>query len=122
HYAYGAVGEWISRVAVGIEIDEEFPGYEHSIICPHIGGNFTRLGGSYQSVYGTISSKWEIEEQNVTLHVSIPCNATATIRLTDAEEVSDADGLIFQKNDSGFTAEAGSGDYQIKFRLSFGLG
>ena len=117
HYAYGAVGEWISRVAIGIELDEEHPGYEHSIIMPHIGGGFTKLGGSYQSVYGTISSEWKLEEQNVTLHVTIPTNTTATIRLLDAVEVSDADGLIFDKSNSRFTAEAGSGDYLIKFRI-----
>ena len=97
-------------------VSEEHPGYEHSIIMPHIGGGFTKLGGSYQSVYGTISSEWKLEEQNVTLHVTIPTNTTATIRLLDAVEVSDADGLIFDKSNSRFTAEAGSGDYLIKFK------
>ena len=59
HYAYGAIGEWLYRVIAGFEIDEKQPGYKHSIIYPHFGGNLSFVKASYHSVYGAISVNWE---------------------------------------------------------------
>ena len=117
HYAYGAVGEWMTRVAVGIEIDEEAPGYLHSMIAPHIGGGFEYLSGSYQSIYGKIASGWEVDQDEITLKVEIPCNTTATIILLDAVEIISADGLEFQKIEGQQQVEAGSGKYTIVYQI-----
>lgn len=37
HYAYGAVGDWLYRVVLGLQADEQAPGYRHSIISPRTG-------------------------------------------------------------------------------------
>ena len=34
HYAYGAVGDWLYRVAAGIDTDPDMPGYKHILIRP----------------------------------------------------------------------------------------
>ena len=115
HYAYGAIGEWLVRVAAGLEIDEECTGYKHSIIYPRIGGGLTWVKGEYDSVYGTVESAWEQQGDNIVLCVKVPVNTTATICLDGAKSVLNADGLEFMPAADCMTAEAGSGEYRIVF-------
>ena len=81
HYAYGAIGEWLYRVVAGLEIDEEQPGYRLAVISPVTGGGLTHARGSYDSVYGPVSSAWEKQGNTVTLTAEIPVNARGLIRL-----------------------------------------
>jgi alpha-L-rhamnosidase len=115
HYAYGAIGEWMYRVMAGIEADETAPGFRHIVIYPRIGGNLSFTEGTYHSVYGEIRVKWEVEGERTVLTVQIPANTTATIRLDEAKEVLERDGLTFEKKDNDLEAEAGSGTYRIVF-------
>ena len=115
HYAYGAVLEWVVRVAAGLEIDEKKPGYKHSVIYPRFGGGLSYLKAKYESIYGTVKSFWEVEGNTTILHVAVPANTTATLCLDGAEEVVEADGLEFVKADGCMTAEAGSGEYTVTF-------
>ena len=115
HYAYGAIGEWLYRVAAGIEIDEKNPGYKHSILYPHIGGNLDYVDASYNSVYGPVSVNWSCNENEVTLKASVPHNTTADIILDQATRVTDAAGLDFARIGNNLSAIAGSGDYVIRF-------
>lgn len=115
HYAYGAVLEWVVRVAAGLEVDEKKPGYKHSVIYPRIGGGLSYLKSEFESVYGTVGSFWETEGNTVVLHVSVPANTTATICLDGAQEVVEADGLTFAAADGCMKAEAGSGNYTFTY-------
>lgn len=115
HYAYGAIGEWIVRVAAGLEIDESRPGYKHSVIYPRLGGGLSYLKAEYDSVYGTIRSWWEDKGEEAVLHATVPVNTTATICLDGAKSVKDADGLAFRQAEGCMKAEAGSGTYTITF-------
>lgn len=117
HYAYGAIGEWLYRVAAGIEIDEQCPGYKHIIIQPHIGGGLTYVDGEYASVYGTIRSHWRLEKEKIILEVVIPANTTAKICLTQANQIVDTDGIEFARTKDGFAGEAGSGKYKVIFEM-----
>ncbi len=85
HYAYGAIGDWLYRVVAGIEIDETNPGYKHILIQPHPGGELNSAKASVESMYGTISSAWEMDGDKLTLDVTIPANTTATITLPDSK-------------------------------------
>lgn len=116
HYAYGAIGEWMVRVAAGLEIDEKNPGYKHSVIYPRFGGNLTYLEAEYDSIYGPVKSFWEDQGETGVLHVTVPVNTTATICLDGAKEVTDADGLSFQAGEGCMCAEAGSGTYKVTFK------
>ena len=79
HYAYGAIGDWMYRVVAGIEIDEGGYGYKKIKIKPHIGGGFTNVSASLQTVYGEIKSKWELKEGKLFMEATIPPNTTANI-------------------------------------------
>lgn len=117
HYAYGAVGEWLYRVAAGIEIDEAQPGYKNIIIAPHIGGDLDYVKASYESIYGTIVTGWNKNENQVELSVCIPANTTAAIKLIDGIHIIDSDGISFTKDQDGFLGNVGSGTYVITYQI-----
>ena len=79
HWAFGAVGEWMWRHIVGLQPDETQPGWKHFTIAPHPGGDLTWAEGRYESIRGLIVSKWRIEDNHLTLNVTIPANTTATV-------------------------------------------
>lgn len=113
HYAYGAVGEWLYRAMAGLEASEEDPGFHTIIIRPHIGGALTHVSASYDSIYGKICSGWQVRGNCVTLKVEIPCNTNGVICIRDVKVLKHTDGLVFEKEDEIYRAEAGSGIYQI---------
>lgn len=116
HYAYGAVGEWIYRVAVGLDTDEADPGFHHARIAPHPGGGIESMGASYKTVYGKIAAKWTVKDDVVSLDITIPANTTADILLYQAEELLETDGLSFEKDGENQKAAAGSGTYHLAYR------
>ncbi|MHA1300557.1 MAG: glycoside hydrolase family 78 protein [Candidatus Helarchaeota archaeon] len=102
HYAYGSVGEWIFKIILGIDLDEEHPGYKHFFIHPRPGGSLQWAKGHYYSIHGKILVDWKLENDNFDLEVAIPPNTTATIyiptknpvyvkengeKITDSEEI-----------------------------------
>jgi alpha-L-rhamnosidase len=96
HYSIGAVGEWLYRVVLGINFDEEQPGMKHVVIAPRPGGTLTWAKGSYDSIRGTISSSWKREGSTTTYLVEIPPNVRATVDLIvskDARLVADGKPL-----------------------------
>ncbi|NWG14776.1 MAG: family 78 glycoside hydrolase catalytic domain [Acidobacteria bacterium] len=85
HYAYGAIGDWLYRVVAGLSIDSEKPGYKHVRIWPRPGGGLTFARASHQSMYGPVSSGWEIRDGRFRLDVEVPPNASATVWLPGAK-------------------------------------
>ena len=84
----------------GIIADKNLPGYQNFILQPTVGGTFTELTGSYDSVYGTITSGWTAEDGKIhTYEAVIPPNTSAVLYLP-VEKAVDADsikGAIFQE-------------------------
>ena len=133
HYAYGAVGDWMYRVIAGIEIDEQRPGYRHVRIQPQPGGNLSFAKASYKSLYGLISSDWEIIEGDEgeltgpTMHIkiSIPPNTSATVILPQAKldqttesklHLQKVEGLLhYAEIASGVKLELTSGNYAFEY-------
>ena len=97
HYAYGAVGNWLYTRIGGLEPLK--PGYREFRIAPIPGGGLTWAEVSYQSSYGKIRSRWEIEENRFKLNFSVPEGTLAHIILPDGNEKIYAKGeheLIIQ--------------------------
>ncbi len=122
HYAYGAVGDWLYRVVLGINTSQEEPGYRHCLICPQTDASLDWAEGSLQSVYGRIRVRWEKECLEGTrdgrrLYVTIPSNTTATIRLEKGARVIAAQGLDFADQAGSLCAECGSGDWEVRYGL-----
>lgn len=134
HYAYGAVGDWLYRVVLGIEADEKEPGYRHAIVKPQTGDAFTYAKGAFQSVYGELAvswekqvgqteqamrAEWEKQERQsdiVKLQVRVPVNTHATIILEPGAEVVNGKELLFTRVNDQYQAECGSGEWVVKYR------
>lgn len=117
HYAYGAIGEWMYRVAAGIECEETRPGYKHIIIAPHPGGGLGFIRASYKSIYGKIVSNWKLDGRRVTLSVEVPCNTSASICPVGAKRILEQGGLEFAMKENEYQAEAGSGQYTVVYEI-----
>jgi alpha-L-rhamnosidase len=125
HYAYGAIGDWMYQVVAGIEVDPQAPGYKHILIQPQPGGGLTRARASHNSLYGKVTSAWEIKNDRFELTVEIPANTRATVRLPGAvlskvteggNPLATATGIASARQEGGsVVAEVGSGRYVFAY-------
>jgi alpha-L-rhamnosidase len=81
HYAYGAIGDWMYRVAAGVDTYQDGPGYKHIRIEPHIGGGLTDVNADLDTYYGKVSCHWKVEDSQVVYDIEIPANTSADIFL-----------------------------------------
>lgn len=88
HYSYGAIEEWMMAYTLGIQRDENQPGYKHIVLQPRIGGDFSFIRGHYDSVYGRIESGWKTAKKGYVYETTIPANTTATLYLPAKSEGS----------------------------------
>jgi len=121
HYAYGAVGDWMYQVMVGIEVDPEKPGYKHILIQPHPGGGLTHASASHATMYGRVSSGWEIKDGKFSLRVEIPANTTATVWLPAAklDQVTESGKTLTGARQEGekVVVPIGSGKYEFSYPM-----
>lgn len=130
HYAYGAVGEWLYRIAGGVDTSEDRPGYKHAILAPKPweGINFAKT--THQSQYGEISLEWHRDDAagTMTVALTIPANTTATVELPYAQlanvQESGAPLAVSTLATSAAQAgnevriELGSGAYSFAYEMS----
>ena len=79
HYAFGAIGEWMYKYILGIQLDEDYPGFTQFILKPIPKGTLTRAEGSYHSISGKIEAKWQKRDNTFEYVISIPANTSATV-------------------------------------------
>lgn len=79
HFALGSIGEWFYSHLAGIRIDEDHPGFKHSIISPMPADGLDWVKGKIETPYGTLRSTWKKESGLFTLDLRIPANTTATV-------------------------------------------
>ncbi|MES2374188.1 MAG: family 78 glycoside hydrolase catalytic domain [Bacteroidota bacterium] len=122
HYSYGAIGDWMYRVMVGLDTYEDGVGYKHIKIQPHIGGGFSNASASLQTYYGKLSSSWKIEADKVLMDVEIPANTTATVFIpaTNAADITENGGSLNaagvrpgETKDGYIVVTLGSGQYHF---------
>ena len=77
HYSKGAVVEWLFSSMCGIRVTDE----NHFTIAPKPGGHFTHASAKYNSVYGTVESRWEKRDGKTVYTIAVPANCTAEIML-----------------------------------------
>ena len=88
---------WLYERVIGIAADEKRPGFKHIIMHPDFNvDEINFINGAYESIYGTIHSKWKKVNGKLHWDITIPANTTATITLPD-----------------GTSREIGSGNHQI---------
>ncbi len=81
HYTYGAPASWLYTHVLGIQSDENLPGYKHILLEPQVNQMLTYARGSYFSPYGEICISWEQAEGDYHYTITIPANTTATLKL-----------------------------------------
>jgi alpha-L-rhamnosidase len=125
HYSFGAVGRWMMAHSLGIRRDEKSPGFKHFILQPEPDptGQMTWARGFYDSMYGKITSSWEVEKDVLIYAASVPANTTATLYLPAISEksvqesrkaIANAPGIRFIKFANGQAVyELASGDYEF---------
>lgn len=79
HYALGAVAAWLHRVVGGLV--RTAPGWEQLRIAPQPGGGLTSAHTVHDTVRGRAEVDWRIEDGELTLTVTIPEGAIATVVL-----------------------------------------
>ena len=83
HYSFGAVGGWMVNYSLGIQRDENEPGFKRFILqpTPDPTGKMTFAKGYYDSMYGRISSSWKVDSGILTYSAVVPPNTMATLLL-----------------------------------------
>jgi alpha-L-rhamnosidase len=120
HYAFGSVGEYLYRFVAGIDTDG--PGFRRITIAPEPRAGLTQARASFESPAGPIASAWETSGGRVRLEVTIPANASATVRVptSDAGSVTEggrpATGGDIQPGAVAF--HVGSGTYHFEAALA----
>lgn len=107
HYAYGAIEEWMMSHCLGIQRDEQQPGYKHFFLQPEVGEQLDFAKGGFETMYGHIESSWEKQGKKVIYRITVPANTTATIQLTSPGKVSIRQGA------AGVRSEHREGQKQI---------
>ena len=146
HYAYGAIGEWMYKQLAGINIDTSAPGYKKIIIRPLVNAKILNtpkekgagsnsnlsekqlqfVNATLQTYYGNISSNWKIENNSLSMDITIPANTTALIYLPTSNETAikennipiitkPADFIIKEKGNAYVAVQVGSGKYHFTF-------
>lgn len=127
HYAYGAVFEWVFKQVLGIERDENDltkPAFKHILLQPTPGGGLTEVKGSYESIYGKITSHWTITDTGMEYSATVPANTTATVYLPISDEndvvlesgreIAKAEGVTYKGSENGRAIyEVVSGSYRF---------
>ncbi|MDR2841308.1 MAG: glycoside hydrolase family 78 protein [Paludibacter sp.] len=122
HYSYGAIGEWMFSHSLGIQRDENNPGYKHIILQPKIAGTLKFANGYFETPYGKITSGWEKTRNGYIYRVNIPANTTATLFLlvSDVKKVTITKGkegaTKLQVLDGKVSSELQSGNYEFEVK------
>ncbi|MEQ4481392.1 family 78 glycoside hydrolase catalytic domain [Cohnella silvisoli] len=124
HYSLGSVAEWMYRYMAGIDLKPDRPGYSDFSIYPRLSETIGHCRAEFESVYGTIVSEWRIEGGSVSLCVSVPVNACATLyvpvldnRISGLEAVTESGKPVMQAESFEFQ---GFEDNRAMFRLGSG--
>ena len=84
HFSYGSIVEWLYKAVAGIDRDDNALAFQKFVLKPTFGEGLTSAQASYESMYGTIESGWNIEGSTLTYRAAVPANTTATLTLPAA--------------------------------------
>jgi len=130
HYAFGAVAEWMFTTLAGIDTDGA--GFAHIVIKPEPPSSSSNpdrapidwAAARYDSIRGTIASRWKRTAESFELEATIPANTMATVYMPgrSAADVTEsgrplarAKGIAKVHAENGRVAiDIGSGTYHFR--------
>ncbi|MDR0415495.1 MAG: hypothetical protein LBH84_08820 [Prevotellaceae bacterium] len=92
-------------------------GFKKILLEPVFPEGLGSVSVGYESPYGTIASSWTRKGDNLSWHVTIPANTTATVKVPARFnlQVSGNSAFSFAEGEGGVsTVELGSGDYLLR--------
>jgi alpha-L-rhamnosidase len=123
HYSLGSCGQWLYEGVAGVAQEPASAGFARLTVRPRIGGGLTEAHATFDSICGRIASAWKIDGGRITLDVTVPPNATATVYVPTAlpssvresgHELTGAPGIQgFRDQPGAVQVEIGSGTYQF---------
>jgi alpha-L-rhamnosidase len=123
HTCYTGIAAWFMKGLGGIREDPNHYGYQSFIINPALVGDLSHAQARTQSLYGTISDRWEKKNGLILMKVEIPVNASATVYVPATElknvtesgrDISRAAGVSFLGMEGGCAVfQVQSGIYQF---------
>ena len=123
HTCYTGIAAWFIKGLGGIREDPSRFGYQAFLIKPAVVGDLTFAEASTQSLYGTISCRWEKRAGSLQVDVAIPVNSTATVyvpamdinHVTEGNiAVAQAKGVRFLRMEGAYAVfEVQSGVYRF---------
>lgn len=124
HYSLGSVGEWLRKTVAGIDNIPDGAGFAQLLIRPVLDDSLTFAEGRFDSIRGTISSRWKRDGNGFQFVVTIPANTSAEIWLPTLDisyvteggvSASAADGITSVRHEGDHAViHAGSGTYKFQ--------
>jgi len=116
HYSFGAIGEFLYKMILGINYDPANPGYKDIIIRPKFDKRLSWVKGYYESIYGPIEVSWIYKKERIEISISVTVNTTAQFQVETKFEVkmdpSDHRDLkIIKENENLISISLESGNY-----------
>jgi hypothetical protein len=119
HMMLGHLMEWFYTGLGGIYQSDNSVAYSDIIIAPKPSGNIQWVKSSYNSAKGIILSEWEIENNNFSLNIEVPPNASAKVIIPEgfrnpSYRVADV------THGNSFDVETNKGEFEIssgKYRI-----
>ncbi|MDR8392710.1 glycoside hydrolase family 78 protein [Aliifodinibius sp. S!AR15-10] len=107
HQMFGSINEYFYKYLAGIRAPTDTgttKGYKQIHIKPFIPGDLTHAEASLQTVRGSVSSSWQLLNEEFQLDITIPPNTSGKVHIPDLghEEVtvSESGSIIWDSNGS----------------------
>jgi hypothetical protein len=85
HFMMGQIDEWFYKSLAGIR-SEDNSGFRNIVIAPQPVGDLKFVEASYDTLYGTISVNWRIDDDQFKMNLSVPHNCTAKVYLPQQDD------------------------------------
>jgi alpha-L-rhamnosidase len=97
HPMFGSVSEWFFQSLGGIKPDEQAVGFDRFTIEPSVTGGLEWVDVSYESVRGTISSRWRVVDDQLQMDIEVQVNTQAVVQIpmSAGRSVREGGQLVF---------------------------
>jgi alpha-L-rhamnosidase len=112
---------WFFEDLAGIRSHPDHQAFKKILMEPVFPDELDHVDASFQSVHGSIGSKWTIEEDSLIWHIKIPANSSAEVYLPAIHEkqvtesgnpLRKVEGIAsIRQSESDMIIEIGSGSY-----------
>ncbi len=118
HIMFGEIGAWLYKGLGGIKPDPENVGFKNILLEPHFVEGLNQFEATFNAPTGKIESSWKKEESKILYQVTIPPNATATLRLNlkNGQKIKQNQQLLPVSKDNTYQLPLVSGKYIFEIK------